>query len=84
MKTIELVGEVDGQHRLHAQVPPDVPPGKIRLSIIVPSGPDVESGEDERGAAWADGIAGEWTEELGDSRQDIYTIADGEPVDESP
>ncbi|HXJ42649.1 MAG TPA: hypothetical protein VNH18_25435 [Bryobacteraceae bacterium] len=29
---------------------------------------------------WASGIAREWTEDLADQRQDIYTLADGQPV----
>jgi hypothetical protein len=28
------------------------------------------------------GVANEWAGELSDVRQDIYTLADGEPVDE--
>ena len=35
------------------------------------------------GVAWAKGISKEWAEELADSSQDIYTLADGEPVDET-
>lgn len=32
---------------------------------------------------WTEGIAREWHDELADPREDIYTLADGEPVDES-
>ena len=31
MKAIELIGDVDEQHRLHAQVPTEIPVGQVRL-----------------------------------------------------
>jgi len=31
MKAIELIGDIDEQHRLHAQVPKELPTGQIRL-----------------------------------------------------
>lgn len=68
MKTIELMGDVDEQHRLHACVPEELPAGPVRVIVLVPD-------EDEAGAAWAQGIAGEWAEELPDPRQDLYTLA---------
>jgi hypothetical protein len=36
--------------------------------------------EDDAGLAWARGIANEWSTELGDIAQDIYTLEDGQPV----
>ena len=72
MKAIELIGEVDEQHRLHAEVPADVPAGLVRV-IVLP-------GEDEAGSLWAHGIASEWSAELSDPREDIYTLDDGRPV----
>jgi len=36
MKAIELIGDIDEQHRLHAQVPADVPVGQVRLIVILP------------------------------------------------
>lgn len=73
MKAIELVGDIDEQHRLQVQVPLELPAGRVRLIVFLPE-------EDEAGAAWANGINKEWTEELKDARQDIYTLADGQPV----
>lgn len=75
MKAIEVLGNVDDQRRLQAQVPEGVPPGPVRVLVYVPD-------EDDAGAAWARGLAAEWAEDLGDSRQDIYTLEDGQPVDE--
>jgi hypothetical protein len=40
----------------------------------------ISSNEDEAGAAWAMGVANEWSAELGNTREDIYTINDGEPI----
>jgi hypothetical protein len=73
MKAIELLGDIDEQHRLRAQVPKEVPAGPVRLIVLLPD-------EDDAGIAWAPGIAQQWAEELRDSRQDIYTVEDGQPV----
>ena len=45
MKAIELIGDVDEQHRLRAQVPAEVPVGQVRLIVFLP-------GEDEAGRFW--------------------------------
>ena len=73
MKAIELLGDVDEQHRLHAQVPHELPVGQVRLIVLLP-------GEDEAGGLWANGVAVEWSTELQDAREDIYTLDDGRPV----
>jgi len=73
MKAIELLGEIDDQHRLRVQVPEGFPTGSVRLIVLAPE-------EDEAGVAWSRGISSEWFDELNDSRQDIYTLNDGEPV----
>jgi hypothetical protein len=74
MRTIELIADVDEQHRLHADVPTDVPAGQVRVLVLLP-------GEDEAGARWAQGVAGEWSAELSNPAEDIYTLEDGQPVD---
>ena len=74
MTALLVTGHVDDQHRLTADVPDTIPPGPVTISILP------LTNDDETGAAWAAGIAREWAEELGDSREDIYTLADGEPV----
>ena len=73
MKAIELIGDIDDQHRLHAQVPKELPAGQVRLIVLLP-------GEDEAGTLWAQGVAAEWSTELSDPREDIYTLDDGRPV----
>ncbi|HXP85582.1 MAG TPA: hypothetical protein VN841_12725 [Bryobacteraceae bacterium] len=73
MKAVELVGDIDEQHRLRARVPRGVPAGPVRLILLLPD-------EDDAGGAWARGVATEWADELGDSRQDLYTLDDGQPV----
>jgi len=73
MNAIELIGDIDDEHRLHAQVPKELPAGQVRVIILLP-------GEDEAGGVWAHGIAAEWSAELQDPREDIYTLNDGQPV----
>jgi hypothetical protein len=73
MKAIELSGEIDDQHQLRAQVPEGFPTGSVRVIVLAPE-------EDETGMAWSRGISSEWSEELSDSQQDIYTLNDGAPV----
>lgn len=74
MKAIEVIGQVDEKHRLQAEVPETIPPGPVRIIVLLPE-------EDEAGAAWMQGIAREWAAELSDPREDIYTLEDGTPVD---
>ena len=76
MKAIELIGNIDEQHCLRANVPAGLPTGPVRLIVLLPD-------EDDIGATWANGIAREWTDELRDTRQDIYTLDDGQPVNAS-
>jgi hypothetical protein len=73
MNAIELIGDVDDQHRLHVQVPTGVPAGQVRVIVLVPD-------EDEAGTLWPNGIAREWSSELSDPREDLYTLDDGRPV----
>ena len=73
MRAIELLGEIDDQHRLRAQVPEGFPVGSVRVIVLMPE-------EDEAGLAWAGGISAEWSAELGDPNQDIYTLDDGQPI----
>ena len=74
MKAIELTGDIDEQHRLHANVPKELQAGQVRLIVLLPE-------EDESGALWAIGIARQWSTELNDPREDIYTLQDGQPID---
>jgi hypothetical protein len=74
MKALELMGEVNTQHLLQAQVPEALPPGPVRIIVLIPEAEDV-------GEAWMQGIAREWAAELSDPREDIYTLEDGKPLD---
>ncbi len=40
---------------------------------------DVRPDEDEAGASWLWDLAQTWSDELGDVRQDLYTLVDGHP-----
>ena len=52
MKAIELVGDIDKQHRLRALVPEELPAGPVRLIVLLPE-------EDDAGAARARGVVRE-------------------------
>jgi hypothetical protein len=41
------------------------------------------SSEDDAERAWDQAVAREWSEDLADARQDIYSDADGEPLNET-
>ena len=74
MNAVKVTGNVDKNHQLSAQVPATIPPGPVMVLII----PVMQ--QDDTGDAWTASIAREWADELRDPAQDIYTLADGEPV----
>jgi hypothetical protein len=76
MRTIRLTAQVDPQHRLTARVPDHIAPGTIEIDIVLPGDTPAERSDE-----WQRGIAREWADDLSDSRQDIYSLSDGEPVD---
>ncbi len=76
MSIVKLSGNVDGDRWLSAHVPASIRPGPVTILVI-----PVSQEEDEAGA-WTAGIAREWADDLSDPDQDIYTLADGEPVRE--
>ena len=81
MKALEFVAEVDEQHRLHLELP-NMAPGPVRVLILLPEAPEeAPEAQREAEAVWMRAIAHEWREELTDSREDIYTLEDGEPID---
>jgi hypothetical protein len=77
MDKIRIDGFVDHKHRLSADVPGSVPQGPVTV-WIAPS-----LNEDDAGDAWVNGIVREWADDLSDVRQDIYTMSDGEAVDQA-
>jgi hypothetical protein len=78
MKTLKIMGQVDDEGRLHAEVPPGVAPGSVQLLLLIP---DDEDDEDDFSDVWMRGIAREWSAELADPREDVYTLGDGEEID---
>ena len=81
LRTVRLKGHIDERHRLIADAPVDLPPDPVEIAVIIADGGT--AGSDEIGADdWLRGVAREWSEDLGDPRQDIYTLSDGEPVND--
>jgi hypothetical protein len=75
MDSIAVQGHVDEEHRLSAMVPGSIPPGPVTVWIAT------NTQEDDAGSAWMAGVSAQWADDLEDARQDVYTLADGEPVD---
>jgi hypothetical protein len=73
MRAIGIVGEINDHHKIHAEAPRDLPPGPVHLIVVRPD-------EDEAGAFWPWDVSQAWSDELSDVRQDLYTLADGQPV----
>jgi len=76
MQAFKVMGEVDGHGRLVATVPASIEPGQVEVLVIAP-----ENHQSETEETWMTGVAREWHDDLSDPRQDIYTLADGAPVD---
>ncbi len=76
VNAVRIRGSIDEKRRLSADVPDMLSPGPVTIWIV-------PADEDDAGDAWVSGVAEQWAEELGDVRQDIYTLADGEPVCEA-
>jgi hypothetical protein len=76
MRAIGIVGEIDEHHNIRAEAPQGLPPGRVHLIVVRPD-------DDEAGAFWPWDVSQAWSDELGDERQDLYTLADGQPVDAS-
>jgi hypothetical protein len=76
MHAIRVIGEVDQHGRLVATVPDVIAPGPVEVFVIARA-----AGEDDAGQQWMAAISREWHDELADPREDIYSLADGVPVD---
>jgi hypothetical protein len=72
MKPIELIGHVDEQHRLHVELPPDVQPGPVKVTLQTAT-------EDDEEGDWRAPINHSWAKDWGHPREDIYTLEDGKP-----
>jgi hypothetical protein len=71
MSRIELVGTIDEHQMLNLPVPAELRPGPVKVILEVPTEHD----------EWAGAIARVWAPDWNDTREDIYTLEDGEPVD---
>jgi hypothetical protein len=70
MQPVELIGHVDEQHQLHVQLPPDVQPGPVKVTLQPAT-------EEEEAADWLALIDQSWAEDWSDPREDVYTLEDG-------
>ena len=76
MRTITLKAVVDENRRLLADAPASVPPGPVQVTLNLPSA------DEDDAAEWSGAIASSWAADWSDPREDIYSLSDGEAVDE--
>jgi len=73
MTRVEIIGNIDDQHRLSVIVPEQIKAGPVKVIL------EVADAEDDD---WFQGVAAIWAREY-DPREDIYTLQDGAPFDET-
>jgi hypothetical protein len=75
LKAFEVAGTIDEQRQLHLDAPlPVAGPSRVRVIVLIPEKIDVEEKEWYRAAA-----ANPAFDFLKESKEDIYTLADGKP-----
>jgi hypothetical protein len=70
MKPVEVIGHVNEQHQLHAELPRDIPPGPVKITLIPAS-------EEDEKRDWLAFVNHSWAKVWNDAREDIYTLNDG-------
>jgi hypothetical protein len=48
MRAVEVMGEIDTQHQLQARIPESLPPGPVRLLVLIPEAEDVGMADQAR------------------------------------
>lgn len=48
MRAIEVMGEIDTQHQIQARVPESLPPGPVRVLVLIPEEEDTGMAEQAR------------------------------------
>ena len=81
MRALELFAEVDDEQRLQLTLPASAaePGRRVRVLVLLPE----EAAESETDEWTRFVVPHAWAAELADEREDIYTSADGEPVNAS-
>jgi len=69
MNLVELIGDVDEQHQLHVDLPPDMQPGPVKITV--------RPATEEEDGDWKALINHSWAKDWGDTQEDIYTLEDG-------
>lgn len=75
MKPIELIAHVDEQHRLHAELPTDIPPEPVKITLQIAT-------EEDEERDWRAFINHSWAKDWSDPREDIYSLDDGKRKDD--
>jgi hypothetical protein len=74
MTRVEIIGNVDDQHRLNLVVPAQIRVGPVKVILEI-----AEDGEDD----WGQSVGQIWARDWSDPREDIYTLEDGEPINDA-
>ena len=48
MRAVEVMGEIDTQHQIQARVPESLPPGPVRVLVLIPEEEDTGMAEPAR------------------------------------
>lgn len=75
MTSLVLEAVIDEHGRLVLDDPIPLPPGKVRVTVDKSDGEDVNDDGDYRSL-----VSDMWAESLADPAEDIYTEADGVPI----
>jgi hypothetical protein len=70
MKPIELIGHVDEQRRRHVELPPEVQPGPVKITVRPAT-------EEDEARDWLAPIDRSRAEDWSDPREDVCTLEDG-------
>ncbi len=73
MEKIELAGTIDPARGLSVDLPPNVKPGPVKVTV---------EWIDEDDQAWSKWVSDIWSSDWSDPREDIYSLEDGKPIHE--
>lgn len=76
MSAYETTATVDVNHHVEFDLPPTVKQGRVRALVLAP---DIDEADEN----WGRVVANAWSAELADPREDLYSLSDGTPDDET-
>ena len=77
MATLDLEGTIDSTGRLIVDTPLPLQPGRVRVRVDL----DDAATPDDEETLFRALVTHSWADSLSDPREDLYTLADGVPID---